>query len=151
MTTTGRWTDIAVGHRFEPVDYSVTPEQVERFEAAVGVRHPWSHDDSPYGFPIVPPTLPCTDYTRFLAQVFPPIVGMHARHRMRLIRPIPVGAEVRVSGEVVDKFIKRDRHYLVIEYRVEDAEGDPYVVNTISTTIDAYVDGTTVTKETTRA
>lgn len=135
----GTWEALEIGHTFEPISYSVSAEAVDRFVETTGCDHPWYHGGSPYGFAVVPPALPLTDYTRFLAQVLPPITGMHARHTLRLLRPIPVGSPVRLEGELVDKFLKRGHRYVVIDYRVVDDSGEPYMTNRITTTIAGYL------------
>ncbi len=135
----GRWEDLAVGHVFAPIAYSVSAEAVEHFVDAIGEDHPWYHGESPFGFAVVPPALVMTDYTRFLAQVLPPITGMHARHQLRLIRPLPVGQRVTLEGEIVDKFIKRGHRYLVIDYRLVDEAGNRFMTNRITTTLAGYI------------
>lgn len=134
-----RWEDLEVGQVFAPIEYAVTQEAVNHFVGAVGADHPWYHGGSPYGFAVVPPALVLTDYTRLLAQVLPPITGMHARHRLRLYRPIPVGVLLRLEGTILDRFIRRGHRYVVIEYRLVDASGEPYMTNQITTTIAGYI------------
>ncbi|OAI41559.1 hypothetical protein AYO38_00570 [bacterium SCGC AG-212-C10] len=144
---TRTWSDIEVGRVFEPITYHITEQAVRDFEAVTGVSHPWQADQSPYGFAIVPPTMPCTDYTLFLSQILPPIVGMHANHRMKLIRPIPVDSDVRVQCSVTDKFTKRGHRYVTLEYVLDDGTENTYVINTITMTVDAYINPSGVTRE----
>lgn len=132
------WQDLHVGHVFEPVRYVVTPQAVAAYLAAVGLSNPWFEGSSPFGAPVVPPTLITTDYSALLAQVLPPIIGMHSEHRMELRRPIPVGAEVIVTGRVEDKYVKRGRNYVVIAYEAASPAGDIYARNRIGMTIDGY-------------
>ncbi|MFN0145162.1 MAG: MaoC family dehydratase [Dehalococcoidia bacterium] len=147
MEATRTWADIEVGQEFPPITYRVSPEAVRDFESVTGVEHPWHSGGSPYGGAIVPATLPCTDYGLFLSQILPPIVGMHANHRLRLIRPIPVDSDVRVSCRVTDKYQKRNHKYLTMEYTIDDGNGNAYMVNTITMTVDAYILASGVQRE----
>jgi acyl dehydratase len=133
------WADIEVGQEFAPITYHISPEAVQDFEEVTGASHPWQSASSPYGWPVVPSTMPCTDYGLFLSQILPPIVGMHSDHNLRMIRPIPVDSDVRVICRVADKFTRRNHKYLTMEYTIDDGNGNPYMVNTITMTVDAYI------------
>jgi hypothetical protein len=86
----------------------------------------------------VPPTLITTDYSALLSQVLPPFMGMHARHRMQSLKPIPVGARVVVHGHIEDKFEKRGKKYIVLAYEAKAEDGSTYTRNRISTTVSGY-------------
>lgn len=83
--------------------------------------------------------LVATDYGALLAQVLPPFTGMHARHRLQLRRPIRVGEPLTLTGQVVERFIKRGRRYLVVDYWLEDSAGERLITNRITTTIASYI------------
>jgi len=130
------WHTLPIGHQFEPVTYRVTAEAVAAYTDAVRISHPWYDGESPFGGPIVPPTIITSDYSALLAQVLPPFTGMHARHRLELVKPIPVDAPVRVTGVLEDKYVKRGKHYLVVAYEARAEDGSLYARNRIATTVD---------------
>jgi hypothetical protein len=47
-----------------------------------------------------------------------------------------VGQRVRVTGKVVDKYQKRGRNYLELEYITEDEDGKKLLRNKLITTVD---------------
>lgn len=130
------WHTLPAGHVFEPVTYRVTAEAVAAYCDAVGIEHPWYTGASPFGGPIVPPTIITSDYSALLAQVLPPFTGMHAKHRLELFAPIPVDAPVHVTGVLEEKYVKRGRHYLVVAYEARGEDGTLFARNRIATTVD---------------
>ena len=45
MAANGRWSDVEIGHTFEPVTYTISEEAVDDFVAATGVSHAWTIDE----------------------------------------------------------------------------------------------------------
>ena len=120
-------------------DLHITPELVILYADAVEDFNPWyegwnmnhwTHQgSSPFGGAIVPPLLVSHfvlsvqfDHTKPFA-----IGSIHTYHDSEIVTPIPVGATVRITTRVADKFVKRDRRYVRHEVAVTDvADGKLY-------------------------
>lgn len=135
---TKRWEDLEVGHEFDAMRYTVTPQAIASFLNTI--REETNVPHSERDLSIVPPALLMTDYTRLLGQVLPPITGMHAHHKMATLRAIPANTPLNLFGVITDKYIRRERKYVVVRYWIEDDDGVRYLQNEITTTIDGYLD-----------
>ena len=61
---------------------------------------------------------------RSLAWYLPNIFGnLHARQEWELFAPLPLDAPIRTRSTVVDRYVKRNREYVVNEVLVTDAAG----------------------------
>lgn len=61
---------------------------------------------------------------RDLSWYLPNIIGnLHARQEWQLFHPLHVGDVVRTRSTVVERYRKRDRHYVVNEVLLTDADG----------------------------
>jgi acyl dehydratase len=107
---------VQVGEQFTSNDLVVKPEDLDTFAYAVDDHHPWYFEDSPFGGPIVHPTLLANQALMMRHNKFVVDAGLHAAMQFEFIEPIRVGMRVRTRGKVVDKYEKRGRHYMVTEF-----------------------------------
>jgi acyl dehydratase len=56
------------------------------------------------------------------------IVGFHARHQARFLRPAIVGDTLTVDGTVSDKFRKRGLRYYTLTFTAQNQSGEPVYV-----------------------
>jgi hypothetical protein len=52
-----------------------------------------------------------------------PFSFVHARQETEFINPLPLGKPARTITKIVDKYVKRDRGYIVIESLIVDEDG----------------------------
>ena len=113
---------IQVGEELESCDTIVKPEDIDTFAYAVDDHHPWYFDDSPYGGPIAHPTLLANQALLMRHSRYIVPAGLHAKMQFEFVEPIRVGMRVRSYGKVVEKYEKRDRHYMVTQFETRDEE-----------------------------
>jgi len=51
------------------------------------------------------------------------LVGIHAKAEHRYMSPVPIDKRLRVRGKIAEKYIRRDRYYVVLELWTVDEEG----------------------------
>jgi len=99
------------GHRIE-----VTPELVRHYAASVDDQNPWYFGDSPFGAPVAPALVLHSDVYRYGGWYLPNVYGnLHAKQEWELFHPITVGDVVTTRSLIVDRYVKRDREYVVNE------------------------------------
>ena len=54
--------------------------------------------------------------------------GLHAKMDFEFVAPLRIGMRVRSYGKVVDKYEKRDRHYVVTAFETKDEESGAVLV-----------------------
>lgn len=114
--------DVTVGEEFKSDDFLIKPEDVECFAFAVDDHHPWYFEDSPFGGRIAHPTLLGNQALLMRHSKYIVPAGLHAKMKFEFLEPIRAGMRVRSFGKVVDKFEKRDRHYMVTQFETRDEE-----------------------------
>jgi hypothetical protein len=130
------WDDLQVGLKVGPLTYTITPDMVADFCAALPTG------TAPYAAgaadkaAVMPPTLLTTDYVALLHGQLELGWGLMARHSLKIRHPIRVGETVIVTGEITDKYERKGRHYWTLRYEVRNADGEVCLENLISCSVD---------------
>ena len=116
------YADLQLGKEFEPFYFSVAPKTVDRFLDAIeekgnpfyqGIRvaEEWGYDR-----PLAPHSLAAV-YARssYLKNYTMPGGGILAKQEFQFFRPVFIGDRIVCRAKVVDRFLKKDRRYVVIE------------------------------------
>jgi acyl dehydratase len=90
------------------VQDTTSPRQV-RFEGALS--------------PAAPPLLLSLAINRAAALIPSPPGSVHARQRFTFLRPVTVGADLRVWVRRAGEELRRGRTHVVLEYRITDTAG----------------------------
>jgi acyl dehydratase len=118
---------LVVGEELRSDDRQIRPQDVETYAYAVEDFDPWFFRPGPFGGPIAHPTLLANQalFLRHTRYVVP--AGLHARMVFRFARPIPLGTRARTTGRIVERYVRRDKPYMVTEYRTVDEAGQVLV------------------------
>jgi hypothetical protein len=142
----GRYvSDLEVGDRLGPVEYVMTPFIVHEYAHGVELNHEYFHAGASEGH-FAPPTLVHTDKLRLFAASCPGGDGPHARlhyeYDATWHEPIPVSARIRTQGEVVDRYERRGRTFIVLMIELRDADNGTLYVSYRDTALLAFKSGT---------
>src|SRR3954467_3160907 len=115
---------VQVGEEFRSDDFLIKPEDVETFAYAVDDHNPWYFEDSPFGGPITHPVLMGNQALLMRHSKYIVPAGLHAKMQFEFLEPMRVGMRVRSYGKVIDKYERRERHYMVTQFETrEEATG----------------------------
>ena len=104
--------EIVIGEELGSYEYLLTQEMLDNFRAAV------EDPDAPY------PTLAVKHDATALALVYDDQTGgVNAGNEVEFFNPPIPGKRVKVTGRVYDKYLRRDKPYMVIEATAEDEDG----------------------------
>lgn len=108
--------DIYVGRDYGTRQVEITPDLVRHYAESVGDHNPWYSGESPFGGPVAPALVLHSEVYKDLAWYLPNMYGnLHAKQEWDLFHPIMVGDTVTTHSLIVDRYIKRDREYVVKE------------------------------------
>jgi acyl dehydratase len=121
MSTFRRYDEVAVGDVYppEPLTFDVNPSVVDGFLAATG------NDSGRYaGLRRRAPSMIASAYLidLLMARRSPP-GGIHAKQAIRFHRAIEVGEKLSIQGKVVEKYIRKERPYVVSSFEARGADG----------------------------
>jgi acyl dehydratase len=113
---------VSVGEQFKSDDFLVKPEDIDTYAYAVDDHDPWYFEDSPLGGKIAPPTLLANQALAMRHSHYLVNAGLHAKMQFEFLEPLRAGMRVRSYGRVIDKYERRDRHYMVTAFETRDEE-----------------------------
>lgn len=106
---------IEIGRDLLPVEHLVTAEEVAMFREA-------SMDESTP--PDVAPLMLAASYVRRVYESMPsPPGGIHAKQQYTFHAPVRVGDRLTTSGTVGDKYVKRERNYVIVDSLTHNQDG----------------------------
>ena len=113
---------VTVGEEFRSDEFLIKPEDIETYAYAVDDHNSWYFEDSPFGGKIAHPTLLGNQallmrHSRYLVNA-----GLHAKMQFEFLEPLRAGMRVRTHGKVIDKYERRERHYMVTQFETRDEE-----------------------------
>jgi len=107
--------EVHVGQDVAGRELTLRAADVARYEAGTG---------GPTTHLAPPPLLLHSEVYRSLAWYLPNVFGnLHARQEWELFAPLPLDAPIRTRSTVADRYVKRNREYVVNEVLVTDAAG----------------------------
>jgi len=113
--------EVYVGKDLGGQDLDVTPELIEKYIRATGDANARYREGTP---PVAPALLLCNEVYQHGGWYLPNIFGnLHARQEWEIYGPIPRGERVRTRCTVIERYVKRDREYIVNEALTFDAKG----------------------------
>jgi len=116
--------EVFVGRDFGGFAYEITPELVATYIAGTGDDNPWYRGKSPLGGALAPALILHSAVYRNLEWYLPNIYGnLHARQEWQFFAPVKVGELLTTRAVIVDRYLKRDREYVVDEVIVTNAAG----------------------------
>jgi acyl dehydratase len=113
---------IPLGEEYED-EYVLTPELARDYAEGIEDDNPWYLEQSPFGRPIANPILILAQHARLFKTKYVTAGNVHTRHETQFINPAYLGKTIKVSGKLVEKYVKRGRAYLVMECRSVDEDG----------------------------
>ena len=114
--------EVYVGRDYGGATYEITPELVAAYIAGTGDDNPWYRDSSPLGGPLAPALILHSAVYRTVEWYLPNIYGnLHSRQEWELFAPVRVGERLTTRSVIIDRYLKRDREYLVNEVVVGNA------------------------------
>jgi hypothetical protein len=114
--------EFVVGESLGSMEWTVTRDAVGGLLRNDQDQHEWYDEDSPAGYPVVPP-MATYPPVRMLFTRRHNVRGVFYRFRSEFVRPIRYGETLTITGSVCDKYVRRDREYVTYEATAVDADG----------------------------
>jgi acyl dehydratase len=122
--TTTRTDERFVGRDYGGREVPITPALVRHYSEAVDDHNQWYEGESPFGGAVAPALILHSEVYEDLSWYLPNLYGnLHARQEWELFAPVMVGDVVTTRSLLVDRYLRKDRDYLVKEVSVTGADG----------------------------
>lgn len=117
---------LQVGDTLGPFEYTITKELADIHLESVGNEDPQFENSSAADRRMVPPCFTARDFVYLLLQEKTwGAGGIQTAQESEFINPAYVGQRLVCRGQVVDQYIKKGKTFTVIEYWVNDVDGNP--------------------------
>ena len=116
--------DAQTGERLGPYRYVLTKEMALFVASNVGQE---SLETNHAGGVIAPNCVTDNDYAVLLHEVFTSKEAVHTKAEHYYINPPVVGKEMIVSGQIIDRYSRRGREYLMFATEIKDEDGTEIV------------------------
>ena len=116
--------DVFVGRDMGGHEYTVTSDMIRLYADGTEDRNAWYRGGSPFESAIAPALLFHSEVYKNLAWYLPNLIGnLHAKQEWELFEPMRVGETVRTHSTVVERYVRRNREYVVNEVLITDTSG----------------------------
>jgi 3-hydroxybutyryl-CoA dehydratase len=116
-----RYDKMELGEEFPPMEFSISEDRVRDYQRVFEDKHEWLKE----GDPRVPPFVSSMDVIAPIFMKYAIAPGtIHAKQEIEMIRPVQPGKKLTAKSRVADKYIKRERKYVVFETITEDEDGN---------------------------
>lgn len=113
-----------VGRERGPREFRITSSSLRLHAEGCGDRSGWRNGEPPVEGELAPAALLHSESFLETGWFLPNVVGsVTTRQEWEFVRPLRVGQRVRTHANVVERYEKRDREYVVNEVTVTDLEG----------------------------
>lgn len=127
---------LRIGEKFGPFEYTITEEMVDLHLAAIDNSDAAFKNLSQDGRRIIPPCFTTRDYVYlFLQKGIWGSGGIQTAQESEFYNPGYVGQRLVCTGEVIERYVKKNKHYMVFEYRVVDGNGNPIAKHRMTTIV----------------
>ncbi len=108
--------EVYVGRYYGQREIDITPDLVRHYCESVDDYNPWYSGNSPFGGPVAPALILHSQVYRYSGWYLPNVYGnLHAKQEWELFQAVMVGQRVFTRSTIVDRYVKRDREYVVNE------------------------------------
>ena len=118
-----RENEVYVGRFYGERLRQLTPEVVQTYSEGVEDFNPWYSGESAFGGPVAPALALHSEVYKDLSWYLSIFGNLHARQEWELFHPTMVGDQVTARSQIVERYSKRDRDYVVNEVSVFGSDG----------------------------
>ncbi len=112
-----------MGEKLGQKEILITDEMILACANAIESNHSWYFEDFPLGGRIAPPTIFDNDTLRILDENYERFGSIHAKQAWEFKNPARLGKKATFTVRLIDKYIKRERNYIVMELVAMDEDG----------------------------
>jgi len=121
-----RYDEIKVGEEFPPLEFMISEDRVRDYQKVFEDNYDWLRE----GEKKVPPFVSSMDVIApiFIRYAIAPGT-IHAKQELVMLKAVKPGTKLISKSRVSDKYIKRDKKYVVFETLTKDEDGNPVNIN----------------------
>jgi hypothetical protein len=121
MTEESGWEALPIGLEMGPLEIVLDSNMIK--ERAELVQ--WETQEQLEKLGFAPPGTTIRYHAQMKFTALPDLhASIWAKSEHEFLKPMKVGSKVYIRGKVIEKYVKRDRHYVVADYETVDEDGE---------------------------
>ena len=121
MTEESGWEALPIGLEMGPLEIVLDDNMVQ--ERAELVQ--WKTQEQLEKLGFTPPGITIRYHAQMKFAALPDLrASIWAKSEHEFLKPMKVGSKVYIRGKIIEKYVKRDRNYVVADYETVDEDGE---------------------------
>ena len=121
MTEKSGWEALPIGLEMGPLEIVLDNNTVKKRAELVQ----WETQEQLEKLGFAPPGITIGYHAQMKFEALPDLrASIWAKSEHEFLKPMKVGSRVYIRGKVVEKYMKRDRNYVVADYETVDEDGE---------------------------
>ena len=115
------WEALPIGLEMGPLEIVLDNETIKKRVELVQ----WENREPLDKFSVTPPGITIANHARMKFMAWPDLrASIWAKSEHEFLKPMKVGSRIFIRGKIVEKYVKRDRNYVVADYETVDEAGE---------------------------
>ena len=118
-----RYDEIELGKVLGEMEWVVTDEMIDKQCEMDADYHVWYRLQSPWGERVAPPQISYRPPRWLLSRTYN-VRGLFTKWEMENLRPIKPNVTLHIVARIVNKYVRKEREFIVYEAEAKDPEGN---------------------------
>ena len=118
-----RYEEIELGKVLGEMEWVVTDEMIDKQCELDADYHVWYRLQSPWGERVAPPQISYRPPRWLLSRTYN-VRGLFTKWEMENLRPIKPNVTLHIVARIVNKYVRKEREFIVYEAEAKDPEGN---------------------------
>ena len=115
------WEALPIGLEMGPLELVLDNNTVKKRTELVQ----WETQEQLEKLGFAPPGITIGYHAQMKFEALPELrASIWAKSEHEFLKPMKVGSRIYIRGRIVEKYVKRDRNYVVADYEIVDANGE---------------------------
>ncbi|HEX9896361.1 MAG TPA: MaoC family dehydratase [Dehalococcoidales bacterium] len=121
MSETSGWKALPIGLEMGPLELVLDNNTVKQRVELVQ----WENHEPVDKLGVTPPGITIANHALMKFTAWPDLrASIWAKSEHEFLKPMKVGSRIYIRGKIIDKYVKRNRNYVVAEYETVNEDGE---------------------------